>query len=566
MQEKRWNLAEVDEAKVEALQSALGINRTLCRLLVSREVDTYEKARKFFRPSLNDLHDPYRMKGMDWAVERIREGIDRNEKILIYGDYDVDGTTAVSTLLLYFRSFYPNVDFYIPDRYDEGYGISGKGVEYAASNNFSLTIALDCGIRANEQIAYANSLGVDFIVCDHHLPGEELPPAYAILDPKQAGCPYPYKELSGCGIGLKLVQALIQKLGQEEDRYKELLDLAVISIAADIVPITGENRVLAYFGLKKINTRPLPGIAQLMASARLKRPLNISNIVFGIAPRINAAGRMDDARHAVNLLIGEDGLENEAGADLLNGHNTTRRDLDKTITEEAWEQIKANPNYEDRKSTVVYNPGWHKGVIGIVASRLMERHYRPTIVLTKSKGMLAGSARSVRNFDIHEALTECAHLLERFGGHKYAAGMELAEENLDAFKQSFEDVVASRISPDDLIPEIRIEGDLSFDEITPSFVKILKQFAPFGPSNPNPVFRSTQVQDKGYARIVGEDHLKLNLQKNGKSFDAIAFRQADKLDLVLNQKYMDICYTIEENEYQGMTSIQLNIKDIKPST
>ncbi len=565
MQEKRWKIGEVDEQKVAHLQQSLGINRTLCRLLVLREIDSYEKAKKFFRPGLKDLYDPMLMKDMDRAVTRIADALNKQEKILIYGDYDVDGTTAVSTMLLYFRHFYPGVEYYIPDRYREGYGISEEGIEFAIRENFDLVIALDCGIRAIKPIAYAARSGVDFIICDHHLPGDQLPPAVAILDPKQPGCNYPFKELSGCGIGLKLVQALIKERKEPEEWLFELLDLAVVSIAADIVPIIDENRVLAHFGLKKLNKKPLPGIRQLMRSAQLRPPLNISNIVFGIAPRINAAGRMSDAKDAVELLIGEKRADNEEGARLLNKHNVERRDHDKAITEEALQQIKEDREYALRKSTVVYSPNWHKGVVGIVASRLMERHYRPTIVLTKSNEMIAGSARSVRNFNIHHALRECSDLLEKFGGHKYAAGMELRPENLEAFRKRFEEVVSERITDDDLIPEIAVEAEIHFEEITASFFKILRQFAPFGPSNPNPVFLSRRVKDKGYARVVGGEHLKLSLTQGERIMEAIAFRQHEKLPLVSNGKYIDICYSLEENEFQGMKSIQLNIKDIKPS-
>ncbi len=565
MQEKRWKIREVDEQKVDDLQKSLGINRTLCRLLVLRQIDSFDKAKKFFRPGLNDLYDPLLMKDMDRAVARICAAVRKKEKILIYGDYDVDGTTAVSTMLLYFRHFYPGVEYYIPDRYREGYGISDEGIDFAIREKFDLVIALDCGIRAVGPIARAAESDVDFIVCDHHLPGDQLPPAVAILDPKQPGCTYPFKELSGCGIGLKLVLALIKEWNHPEEWLFELLDLAVVSIAADIVPIIDENRILAHYGLKKINKKPLPGIRQLMRSAQLRPPLNISNIVFGIAPRINAAGRMSDAGDAVRLLIGERKAENEEGARLLNKHNLKRKNHDKNITEDALRQIKEDREYVSRKTTVVYSPDWHKGVVGIVASRLMEHHYRPTIVLTKSNDMIAGSARSVRNFNIHQALRECSELLEKFGGHKYAAGMELRPENLEAFRKRFEEVVSEHISDEDLIPEIAVEAEIRFEEITASFFNILRQFAPFGPSNPNPVFLSRRVKDRGYARIVGDEHLKLSLTQGGYTMEAIAFRQHEKLPLVSNEKYIDICYSLEENEFQGMKSIQLNIKDIKPS-
>ena len=565
MQEKRWKIEEVDQQKVDELQQELGINRTLCRLLILRQIDTFDKAKKFFRPGLNDLYDPLLMKDMDRAVARICTAIRKKEKILIYGDYDVDGTTAVSTMLLYFRHFYPGVEYYIPDRYKEGYGISDEGIEFATREHFDLVIALDCGIRAVGPISRAAQKGVDFIVCDHHLPGDQLPQAVAILDPKQPGCTYPFKELSGCGIGLKLVQALIKEWKQPEEWLLELLDLAAISIAADIVPIIDENRILAHFGLKKINKKPLPGIGQLIRSANLRPPLNISNIVFGIAPRINAAGRMSDARDAVRLLVGEKKVQNEEGARLLNKHNLERKDLDKMITEDALRQIKEDTEYTFRKTTVVYSPDWHKGVVGIVASRLMEQHYRPTIVLTKSNEMIAGSARSVRNFNIYKALCECSDLLEKFGGHKYAAGMELRPENLEAFQKRFEEVVSERISDEDLLPSIAVEAEIRLEEITASFFKILRQFAPFGPSNPNPVFISRRVKDIGYGRIVGDEHLKLSLTQGGQTMDAIAFRQHEKLPLIRKGKYIDICYSLEENEFQGMKSIQLNIKDIKPS-
>jgi single-stranded-DNA-specific exonuclease len=566
MQEKQWHIAMVDEAKVQSLKEALGIHPILCQLLINRGIESYDDAYRFFRPKLSQLHDPFLMDGMQKAVQRIIQAIESEQRILIYGDYDVDGTTAVSALLLYFRNFYDHVGFYIPNRYTEGYGISYQGIDYAEEHQYPLVIALDCGIQAKEQIAYANEKGIDFIVCDHHLPGEELPPAYAILDPKKPGCSYPFKELPGCGIGLKLIHALIQMLDQPLEWMYDLLDLGVISIAADIVPITGENRIIAHYGLKKISKKPLPGVRILMELAQVRPPVSISNIVFGLAPRINAAGRIDDARDAVKMLTGQENEDTYTSAELLHNHNNDRRNLDKTITEAALVQIQNDSYFEEAHTTIVYDADWHKGVIGIVASRLIETHYRPTIVFTEREGILTGSARSVRGFNIHQALAECSDLLENFGGHKYAAGMALKKENFEPFKKKFDKVVKASITEDCLQPAIEADAELHLAQINGGFFKILKQFAPYGPGNPNPIFVARNVRDRGYARIVGEDHLKMTLhQDESNYFGAIAFGQARQLEIVKERKPVDICFHVEENEYQGTVTLQLNVKDIKPS-
>ncbi|HLP18912.1 MAG TPA: single-stranded-DNA-specific exonuclease RecJ, partial [Chitinophagales bacterium] len=563
----RWALKRTDEEKVKALHETLKVHPVLCDLLVKRGIETYEEAKKFFRPELSELHDPFLMKDMDRAVNRITDAISRNEKILIYGDYDVDGTTAISTVYLFFKEFYPNLDYYVPHRYTEGYGISFKGIDYAAENDFKLIIALDCGIKSNDKVDYANEKGVDFIICDHHNPGTEIPKAIAVLDPKREDCNYPYKELSGCGVGFKLIQAFAQQNGIPAEACYKYLDLVCVSIGADIVPITGENRILAFHGLKKVNENPLPGLKRLIEVAGKEGKMDIMNAVFILAPRINAAGRMDDARHAVKLLICDDeDLDTELHADNLNKFNTDRKDLDRSITLSALDMIAADPVMLNRKSTVVFNPGWHKGVIGIVASRLTETHYRPTIVLTESDGKVTGSARSVKGFDLYEAIYECRELLIQFGGHKFAAGLTMQPENVTAFAERFDAVVCERITDEQLIPELDIDAELQLDDITPRFYGIIQQMAPFGPGNMRPVFVSRNVKDSGWSKIVKEEHIKFSIKQKGNTvMDGIGFRLADKYAMVKTGPF-DIAYQIDENEWQGNIRLQMLVKDVCPAS
>ncbi|MCW5907758.1 MAG: single-stranded-DNA-specific exonuclease RecJ [Chitinophagales bacterium] len=560
----RWKLNTAPAEKVLALQSELKIHSALCSILVQRGIETYEQAKAFFRPSLTELHDPLLMKDMDKAVSRIERAFLNGEKILIYGDYDVDGTTAVATVYSFFKDIYPNLDYYIPHRYTEGYGISIKGIDYAAEKGFSLVIALDCGIKANDKIDYANSKGVDFIICDHHLPGAEIPNAIAILDPKRNDCPYPFKELSGCGIGFKLIQAFAQATNLPPEKYLQYLDLVCVSIGADIVPIVGENRILAWHGLQKVNTNPVTGLKKLIEVAGTKKKLSITDVVFILGPRINAAGRMDDAKHAVKLLIADDvDYDAEANAFQLNAFNNERKDLDRSITAHALEMIGSDETLVKRKSTVVYHPEWHKGVIGIVASRLTETYYRPTIVLTESDGKVTGSARSVKNFDLYEAIYECRDLLLQFGGHKFAAGLTLHPENVEPLMQRFEEVVSERITDEHLTPELEIDAEISLEDITPKFYGIVQQMAPFGPENMNPVFITRQVQDSGWSKTLKEEHLKFSLRKsNGELIDGIGFGMADKMSIVKSRPF-DIAYHIDENEWQGNVRLQLMVKDVR---
>lgn len=562
----RWKFKAAPPEKVLALQSELKIHPAICNILVQRGVETYEQARAFFRPSLTELHDPFLMKDMDKAVNRIVTAFMNGEKILIYGDYDVDGTTAVATVYSFFKEIYPAIDYYVPHRYTEGYGISTKGIDYAAENNFSLIIALDCGIKSNDKIEYANSKGIDFIICDHHLPGTALPDAVAVLDPKRSDCAYPYKELSGCGIGFKLIQAFAQQNGISEEQYLCFLDLVCLSIGADIVPITGENRILAWHGLRKLNTNPSHGIKTLIEVAGNKKEMSITDVVFILGPRINAAGRMDDAKHAVKLLIGVAvDLDTEANAFQLNTFNNERKDLDRSITAHALEMIGGDETLVKRKSTVVFHPEWHKGVIGIVASRLTETYYRPTIVLTESEGRVTGSARSVKNFDLYEAIYECRDLLIQFGGHRYAAGLTLQPENVESLTQKFEEVVSSRISEEHLTPEIEVDAILPLEDITPKFYSIIQQMAPFGPENMNPVFVTKEVKDSGWSKTVKEEHVKFSIRKeNGEIIDGIGFRLAPKMDIVKSSAF-DIAYHIDENEWQGTVRLQMQVKDVRES-
>lgn len=562
----RWTLKpKPNPSKIKHLKEALNVSDTIANLLVQRGIENFNQAKSFFRPSLNDLHDPYLMKDMDKAVARIESAIANNENILVYGDYDVDGTTSVALMSTYLKSKYPNIHTYIPDRYDEGYGISYQGIDFASNNNFTLIIALDCGIKAIDKITYAKKLGVDFIICDHHRPGEHVPNAIAVLDPKQTDCAYPYKELCGCGVGFKLIQALAAKDGKIAHDLTNYLDLVATAIGADIVPINGENRTLAYFGLITINTNPRPGIKAILNQVK-KTELTITDVVFTVAPRINAAGRMKHGNYAVTLLAEQNVEKAQQYAADIEKYNLDRRETDKYITQEALEQIK-NKKEQERFTTVVYNENWHKGVIGIVASRLIETYYRPTLVFTKSGNKLAASARSVKGFDVYNALEACSEHIEQFGGHKYAAGLTLKEEQYEAFKQAFENVVKNTIDSDLLTPEIQIDHDINLNDITPKFYRILKQFAPHGPSNLAPVFRSENLIDTGYGKCVGADktHLRITAQQQGlaNNFVGIGFGLGHKIDLITNKSPFNAIYCIDENEWNGNTSLQFKLKDIK---
>lgn len=561
----RWTLLpKPEKEKVTQLSNALGVESFVATLLVQRGIETFEEAKKFFRPSLDDLHDPYLMMDMDKAVARIEKAIENEENILIYGDYDVDGTTSVALLSSYLKTYYPNVATYIPDRYEEGYGISYQGIDFAEDNGFSLIITLDCGIKAIEKVAYASEKGIDFIICDHHRPGSEIPKAVAVLDPKREDCQYPYKELCGCGVGFKLVQALAQNRDHKIEDLLLYLDLVATAIGADIVPITGENRILAHYGLKVINANPRKGFQAILKQVK-KETLTITDVVFIIAPRINAAGRMKHGNHAVTLLTETDFNKAAEYAVEIEAFNTERRETDQQITEEALQQIIENKE-ENRMTTVVYKDSWHKGVIGIVASRLTETYYRPTLVFTKNGDTLAASARSVKGFDVYNALEACSEYIEQFGGHKYAAGLTLFEKDFENFKQAFEKVVSETIDPSLLTPELKIDAEIDFNDITPKFYRLLKQFAPFGPGNMTPVLMTKNVKDVGYGKTVGEDktHLRL-VMKQGSSnqFTGIGFGMAEKEEITCNGKPFKIAYVIDENEWQGNVSLQLRIKDIK---
>jgi single-stranded-DNA-specific exonuclease len=561
----RWTLqSKPEKEKVQKLQNELQVDEIIATLLIQRGITTYEQAKTFFRPSLNDLHNPYLMKDMDKAVYRVEKAIENGENILVFGDYDVDGTTAVSLVSSYLKSYYPNIATYIPDRYDEGYGISYKGIDFAEDNGISLIIALDCGIKSIDHVAYANAKNIDFIICDHHRPGNELPNAVAILDPKRDDCSYPYDELCGCGVGFKLIQALAENRRQSVLDLIPYLDLVATAIAADIVPMTGENRVLAKFGLEVINSNPRPGIKALVQNVK-KKVLTITDVVFIIAPRINAAGRIKHGNEAVALLTEFDFEQAEIFATEIEQHNANRKDIDKQITIEALSQIEAN-NEKDNYTTVVYQENWHKGVIGIVASRLTETYYRPTIVFTKSGDKLAASARSVKDFDVYNALEACAEHLEQFGGHMYAAGMTLKKENYEQFKNAFEKEVKKTILSDLLIPEIAIDAEINFTEITPKLIRLLSQFEPFGPQNMTPNFMTKNIKDTGYPKPLGKEkeHLKLFVTQNGsEGFAAIGFGLGNKLESIKNQEPFDAVYCIDENEFNGNVTIQLRIKDLK---
>ncbi len=581
--DKRWVLKEQGEEKtVRHLSEVLNIDHNLANLLVQRGVTTFEEARSFFRPSLDELHDPFLMNDMHKAVDRIETARKNGEKILVYGDYDVDGTTAVALVYTFLRSIYDNIDFYVPDRYQEGYGISYKSIDFAAENGVSLVIVLDCGIKAVEKIAYAKSKGIDYIIADHHRPGDQLPEAVAVLDPKRPDSNYPYDELSGCGVGFKLIQAYAGKHEIPFDNLVQYLDLVVVSIASDIVKITGENRILAYYGLKIINTNPRPGIEAILKFCGINRKvdsvvddsdyifsrnLTISDLVFLVGPRINAAGRIESANNSVSLLISETLDKAQEYAHRINDFNTERKDLDAQTTVEAMEMIRTDDVLMNARSTIVYNPDWHKGVIGIVASRLIENYYKPTVVLTKSNGLITGSARSIKDFDIYDAVDACSDLLEHFGGHKYAAGLSLKPENLESFKTRFETFVSNNITQKMLVPEVEIDAKICLNDINKKFFKILKQFAPFGPGNMSPVFMSENLIDTGFGRVVGKNHLKLEVVHKdirGYPIPAIAFQQSDHLEVIMKNKPFNICYHIEENEWNGVVNLQLNVKDIKP--
>lgn len=562
---KRWNILKSDPAKVEALQQVLGINPVICQILVQRGIENFDTAKDFFRPSLAQLHDPWLMKDMSEAVKRIQSAIESNEKILVFGDYDVDGTTAVACMYQFLKKVYGNVDFYIPHRYREGYGVSKAGINFAEENNFSLIISVDCGIKSAELIAYAKTRGIDFIVCDHHLPDEVLPPAVAILNPKQKDCPYPYKELCGCGVAFKLISALAPQFGLSDDAVFEYLDLVATAIAADIVPMTGENRILAYHGLIKVNTHPNKGIKALVQLSSLKQELHINNLVFMIAPRVNAAGRMDDARKAVQMFVANDHNEALHYAEMLHSDNTDRKEADSNITEEALALIMENDGWKERRSTLVFRPHWHKGVVGIVASRLIEHYYRPTIVLTQSGEFVSGSARSVPGFNLYEAIHACRDHLLGYGGHFAAAGLTLELQQVDALRDKFEAVVSSTIHPELLIPEITIDAEISFKDIKWPFYNILLQMEPFGPENLRPVFVARQVMDSGFSRIVKEQHLRFSLRQDQVTFTGIGFGMADKLPLLQMNKPLDVVFKIDENEWNGQKSLQLRIVDLQLS-
>ena len=568
--DKIWNYKKQgDLNEVKHLSAALNVNMIIARLLVQRGIKTFNEAKAFFRPRLSDLLNPFLMKDMDKAVERVEQAIAKQEKVLVYGDYDVDGTTSVAMMYSFLKSRIEHIEYYIPDRYSEGYGISPQSINYAIDNGFTLVIALDCGIKAVEKIADAKERGLDFIICDHHNPGDSLPPAVAVLDPKQPECPYPNKELSGCGVGFKLLQAYCQKNNLEQDEIYDMLDLLVVSIASDIVPIFGENRVMAYFGLKKLNTNPGIGLQTIINLAGLAgTEITISDIVFKIGPRLNASGRIEHGKKSVQILVSQDEEKSDLIGEEIDSYNEIRKTLDRDITQEALDMIEASEDLKNMNSTVLYNRDWHKGVVGIVASRVTEQYYRPSIILTESNGLATGSARSVRDFDLYEAIGKCSELLESYGGHMYAAGLTLKIENIPAFRQRFEEIVTSQITNLQQTQTIEIDAKITLSEITPRFYRILKQFAPFGPHNMSPVFVTEDVYDAGTSRIVGknQEHLKLDLVEpdvNSGIFPGIAFNQSNAFELITSGSPFDICYSISENDYRGKINLQLFIKDIK---
>ena len=568
--DKRWIVKEPgNPALVRQLASELGVDQALANLLVQRNIKTFAQAKSFFRPQLEDLHDPFLMKDMDKAVKRLDRAIRESEKILVYGDYDVDGTTAVALVYSFLRKETPMVSYYIPDRYTEGYGISRIGIDAAADEGCTLIIALDCGIKAKDKVEYAKQRGIDFIICDHHLPADELPQAVAVLDPKRNDCHYPFDELSGCGVGFKLMQAFCIRRNIPLQELYPFLDLLVVSIASDLVSITGENRILAHYGLKQLNDSPRMGLLSIIKLAGLeKHQITVDDIVFKIGPRINAAGRMESGKMAVDLLISRTDDDASQIGHTINDHNDDRKNIDRKITQEALAMVRDMPGLENKKSTVVYNPKWHKGVVGIVASRLVENYYRPTIVLTKSNGFITGSAISIPGFDLYEAIESCSDLLENFGGHMYAAGLTMSEEHYQEFCHRFESIVAEKVTDDMLTPLVNIDTYLDFNQITPKFFRLLKQFQPFGPGNLSPVFVTENVYDNGNGRLVGSDsgHLKLELIQEDEPYrpiSAIAFNQSEHFEHMHNGNPVDICYSVAENYYRGIANIQLRIKDIR---
>ncbi len=563
--QKRWRILPHNIELTNALVKALSINSILCQILTQRGIQTFEAAKDFFRPNLNHLHDPWLMKDMEKAVQRIETAFKKNEHILVFGDYDVDGTTSVASMYQFLKKLYSNVDYYIPHRYKEGYGVSKMGIDFAKENNFTLIISLDCGIKSADLIAYAKNLGIDFIVCDHHLPDAILPIAVAILNPKQQDCNYPYKELCGCGVGLKLMQALADKFTLEPESYLQYLDLIATAIAADIVPINGENRTLAYFGLERVNNNPSVGIKTLMQLAAVKDKMTISNLVFIIAPRINAAGRMDDAKKAVQLFIEQDVEQALEYAKILQSDNLDRKEADASITAEALSIIENSNDAITRKSTVVYREYWHKGVVGIVASRLIESYFRPTVVLAKSGEIVAGSARSVPGFNLYEAIYACKEHLIGFGGHFAAAGLTLEESKIEDFKNAFEEAVSNQITPDQLIPEIIIDAEIKFDEINLNFYNILTQMEPFGPENMRPVFVSKKVYNSGFSKVVKEQHIKFSLKQGNTTMNGIGFSIASKFSLLEMNRPIDVVYTLDLNEWNGNKSIQIKVIDLRLS-
>lgn len=563
--QKRWKILPYDNNKVEQLYAALTISKTICKILTQRGIDDFDKAKDYFRPKLSQLHNPWLMKDMDKAVNRIQQAFDANENILIYGDYDVDGTTSVASMFQFLNALYPNIDYYIPHRYKEGYGISKLGIDFAKANNFSLIISLDCGIKSIELVGYAKELGIDFVICDHHLPDEVLPPAVAILNPKQKDCSYPFKELCGCGVGFKLMQAISDKMQLPSESFLQYLDLVATAIAADIVPINDENRILAYYGLEKVNENPSTGIKALMQLAAVKDVMTISNLVFIIAPRINAAGRMDDAKKAVHLFVEKDFDTALEKAKILHSDNTDRRETDALMTSEALSIIENSNEATSRKTTVVYREHWHKGVVGIVASRLIESYYRPTIVLAKSENCIAGSGRSVPGFNLYEAIYECREHLLGFGGHFAAAGLTMQEEKIYDFKLAFETAVSKQITAEQLIPQVVVDAEIDFKEINLAFYNIITQMEPFGPENMRPTFLTRKVYNSGFSKIVKENHIKFSLQQGSTTVNGIAFNMAKKFPMLQMNRPIDVVYTLDINEWQGNKTVQLKVVDFKLS-
>ena len=565
--EKRWKIISPDKGKVNSLQQALNINPALCSILINRGIDTFLQAKDYFRPDLGQLHDPFLMKDMEKAVNRILQAIENNEKILLFGDYDVDGTTAVAVVYRFLKKIYnpEKLDFYIPHRSREGYGVSKQGIDFAKEKNFDLIITLDCGIKSVDLIHYATTLELDFIICDHHLPDDVLPPAFAILNTKQTDCTYPYKDLCGCGVGFKLITAIAITLGLPEEEYLCYLDLVVTAIGADIVPITGENRIIAWHGLKKLNSDPTPGIKALIELSNQTSAFTINNVVFVIAPKVNAAGRMDDATKAVQLFIEDDYDKALKLAEALHTDNSDRKDADTMITEEALSIIMDDVQLQQRKTTVLYQPHWHKGVVGIVASRLIERYHRPTVVLTMGESVVGGSARSVEGFNLYEAIHACREYLIGYGGHFAAAGLTMLPESVQAFSNKFEEVVSGSIDPELLIPEIKIDTLLEFNSINTGFYNIIKQMEPFGPENMRPIFITRNILDTGWSKIVKEKHLRFVVKKEGVTMTGIGFNLAEKYPLLMNNQPVDIVYTLDENEWENKISIQMKVLDVKSS-